>query len=198
MIYQGSAYIGVASRGDSPVVQGRLLRVSLETHEVQATFDVVPPDTLGGGIVAGSRPRDQYRVRDDRQRRRARRGAVEHCIHRGAGRGDVTPMSAWRIPRGEQDSDPGWSTPILFDAPDGTPLVSASGKNGIVYTLDRRDLAAGPLWQTPIATGGSCPQCGDGAISGRTYANGALFRAGGEFEGSTTNRLRAPSARSHR
>src|SRR5215471_1258425 len=50
LIYNGYAYIGIASVGDCPLVQGQLLQVSLSTHEVVNTFDVVPDGQVGGGI----------------------------------------------------------------------------------------------------------------------------------------------------
>ena len=50
LIYNGYAYIGIASVGDCPLVQGQLLQVDLNTHQVVNTFNVVPSGQLGGGI----------------------------------------------------------------------------------------------------------------------------------------------------
>src|SRR5467141_809808 len=50
LIYNGYAYIGVASFGDCPLVQGQLLQVDLNTHQVVTTFNVVPAGQVGGGI----------------------------------------------------------------------------------------------------------------------------------------------------
>ena len=50
LIYNGNAYIGIASNCDNPLVQGQLLEVSLTTHLVVNTYNVVPTGQLGGGI----------------------------------------------------------------------------------------------------------------------------------------------------
>src|SRR5919108_4333034 len=50
LLYNGFAYIGVASYGDCPLVQGQLLQVDLSTHRIVHTFDVVPSGQVGGGI----------------------------------------------------------------------------------------------------------------------------------------------------
>src|SRR5947209_19142855 len=43
-------------------------------------------------------------------------------------------------------------------------LVGMQNKNGKYYTFDRANIGAGPLWRAPIAVGGACPQCGQGAF----------------------------------
>src|ERR1051326_8733182 len=50
LLYQGYAYIGTASMGDCPLVQGQLLKVSLTTHEVVKKLNIVPDGQVGGGI----------------------------------------------------------------------------------------------------------------------------------------------------
>ncbi len=44
------AYVGVASEGDCPLVQGQLLKISLTTHQIVATLNLVPDGEVGGGI----------------------------------------------------------------------------------------------------------------------------------------------------
>ena len=55
-----------------------------------------------------------------------------------------------------------------------------ANKNGILYTFNRNNLAAGPVWQKQIAIGGDCPTCGDGTIASGIFANGTLYYAGGQ------------------
>src|SRR2546423_6918797 len=50
LLYNGFAYIGVASFGDCPLVPGQLLQVDLATHQIVHTFDVVPTGPIRGGI----------------------------------------------------------------------------------------------------------------------------------------------------
>ena len=77
-------------------------------------------------------------------------------------------------------SDSDWgTTPTLTTDANGDQLVSLANKNGILYTLNRNNMAAGPVWQRQIAYGGDCPTCGDGSIASGTFANGVLYYAGG-------------------
>ncbi|HXM54927.1 MAG TPA: PQQ-binding-like beta-propeller repeat protein, partial [Candidatus Dormibacteraeota bacterium] len=50
LLFNGFAYIGVASFGDCPLVPGQLLKVDLSTHQVVATFNAVAAGQVGGGI----------------------------------------------------------------------------------------------------------------------------------------------------
>lgn len=44
-------------------------------------------------------------------------------------------------------------------------------KNGVLYTFDRNNLSAGPLWQDQVAHGGACPTCGEGTVSSGAFVN---------------------------
>ena len=50
LIFNGYAYIGVASLGDCPLVQGQLLKVNIANGDVVGTLDLVPTGEVGGGI----------------------------------------------------------------------------------------------------------------------------------------------------
>src|SRR6516165_3875734 len=50
LIYNGYAYIGIASNCDTTLVQGQLLQVSLTTHQVVNTYNFVPNGQVGGGV----------------------------------------------------------------------------------------------------------------------------------------------------
>src|SRR6266496_3607882 len=49
-IYNGSVYIGMASFGDCPLVQGKMIQLNASTGAIQHAFNVVPNGCLGGGI----------------------------------------------------------------------------------------------------------------------------------------------------
>ena len=49
-VFGNSVYIGVASFGDCPLVQGRLLQIDRVTGALQNTYDVVPNGCTGGGV----------------------------------------------------------------------------------------------------------------------------------------------------
>lgn len=50
LLYNGYAYIGVASMGDCPLVQGLIKQVSLSTHQVTRVWEAVPHGEIGGGV----------------------------------------------------------------------------------------------------------------------------------------------------
>jgi len=91
----------------------------------------------------------------------------------------------WQNPTTLENSDFG-SSPTLFQAADGTPLVAAANKDGFLYVLRRDRLSAGPVWKSrlavidPNAPGeGGDPSAGFGSIVSPTFANGLLYAAGG-------------------
>jgi len=179
LLSNGYAYIGIASFGDCPLVQGQLLQVSLSTHQVVNTYNFVPSGQTGAGIwtsptidaasntvyvttgtQAGSQPLAQAVV------------ALDAAT--------LALKGSWQIPAAQAISDSDWgTTPIVFDDATGTHLVAAADKNGYLYAYDRADVTAGPLWQQKIGNGGSCPQCGDGMASSGAFANGRLYYASG-------------------
>ncbi|MHB8418675.1 MAG: PKD domain-containing protein [Myxococcales bacterium] len=79
----------------------------------------------------------------------------------------------------EDDYDFGGS-PCLFDLPNGTPLVAAINKDGVVYALNRNDLASGPVWTYTVGLPGASPDSGQGSIVSPAYGNGLLFVGGGQ------------------
>jgi outer membrane protein assembly factor BamB len=165
-------------------VQGQVLRVDLATHLVAQTFNVVPTGQVGGAIWSSP--------------------AVDAAtntvyVSTGTPEGGGTPTSqpftlgilaldattlalrhAWQLPAAEigADSDFG-ASPTLFTDSAGHTLVGAASKNGIFYALDRATLAARPVWQATLATGGYNPAAGDGSISSAAFANGTVYIAGG-------------------
>jgi outer membrane protein assembly factor BamB len=180
LIANGFAYIGVASFGDCPLVPGQLLKVSLSTHQVVATFNAAGSGQVGGGIWT-SPSLD------------AATGTV--YVTTGSPGADNQPFSqaivaldastlavrgSWKIPAAQAVEDSDWSTtPILFADSGGRALVAALNKNGLMYAFDRGNLAGGPVWQQRIAIGGGCPTCGDASASSSAFANGVLYVAGG-------------------
>jgi len=91
----------------------------------------------------------------------------------------------WQNPTTLENSDFG-SSPTLFEAANGTPLVAAASKDGVLYVLRRDRLSAGPVWTArlavidPNAPGeGGDPSAGFGSIVSPTFAHGLLYAAGG-------------------
>jgi outer membrane protein assembly factor BamB len=173
LIYNGFAYIGIASNCDNPLVQGQLLQVNLTTHAVTNTAVFVPNGGQVGGGVWTSPAVDAATntVFLDT-------GTVNQytqTLAQAVVALDATTLaikSSWALPFQDQTFDSDWGvTPTLVTDTAGDQLLSLANKNGVLYTFNRNNLAAGPIWQQRIAVGGECPTCGDGTISSGAFVN---------------------------
>jgi outer membrane protein assembly factor BamB len=176
----GFAYIGVASLGDCPLVQGQLLQVNLTTHAVVHTFNVVPTGQVGGGIwtspaidtatgtIFVTTGTQQYFLQP----------MVQSLVALDAA--TLAVRGSWQIPISQAVVDSDWGdTPILFSDAAGDQLVAAINKDGIAYAFRRGDVGAGPVWQHQIAVGGTCPICGDGSVASGAFDGARLYFGGG-------------------
>ena len=180
LITNGFAYIGVASFGDCPLVQGQLLQVDLSTHQVVNTFDSVPAGQAGGGIwtspsldVATNTVFVTTGTATDPSQADAQAIVALDA-------GTLAVKSAWRVPLADAVFDSDWGTsPALLTDSAGNLLVAAANKNGYLYAFNRGNVGAGPVWRRFVAYGGACPTCGDGTVSSGAIGGGELFTGGG-------------------
>ena len=181
LLYNGFAYIGIASYGDCPLVQGQLLKVDLSTHLVVGTTNLVPNGNIGGGIWTSPTldPATNTIYVTTGTETSPSEPLAQAFVAINASSMAVT--DSWKLPESQAvtDSDFG-NTPTLFTDKVGDQLVVAINKNGVAYAFKRNNLAAGPVWQQSVALGGDCPTCGDGSISTGVFANGLLYMAGGD------------------
>ncbi len=155
-LYNGSIYMGVASVGDCPLVQGQLVQMDAVTGRIQHTFNTVPDGCVGGGVwssptideAAGTVYISTGTIDRCQTHERYAIGLVELRTS------DLSLIHFWQIPKSERikDGDFG-ATPTLFATSAGTPMVGLVNKNGIYYAFKRDDLS-GPVWRTRIATTG--------------------------------------------
>ncbi|HYM14127.1 MAG TPA: PQQ-binding-like beta-propeller repeat protein, partial [Dehalococcoidia bacterium] len=183
LIYNGSAYIGIASNCDNPLVQGQLLRVDLSTHAIVDTFNFVPNGQVGGAVwtspsvdpatntvfvttgTEGTQPITTQPLADAIVALDASTLALK---------------SSWQIPINQAVNDSDWGvSPLLFTDASNRQLVGSINKDGYLYVLDRNNLAAGPVWEKLIAVGGATPQYGEGSVSNMAFDGTTLYVAGG-------------------
>ncbi len=191
VIYNGFAYVGIASDCDNPLIPGQLWKVNLTTHNVDATVNFVPPGEVGGGVwttPAIDTATNTVFVST------ATQNQMDQTISEAIVSLDANTLAVkgwWQVPFSEKGNDSDWGTsPVLMTDSLGRQLVTATNKNGVLYAFNRNDLNPGPLWQDNVAYGGDCPPCGDGSISSGAYASnltigsvtGVLFVAGGNTE----------------
>jgi hypothetical protein len=145
LIYNGYAYIGVTSYGDCPLVQGQLLQVSLSTHQVVNTLNLVVAGHVGAGIWTSpsvdSSTNTIYVTTGTKINTADTLAEAIVAV-------DATTLavkSSWQIPAAQETADSDWgTTPILFDDANCRHLVAGINKNGILYAFDRANLAAVP------------------------------------------------------
>ena len=180
LVVNGFAYIGVASNCDNPLVPGQLLKVDLSSHQVVATYNFVPNGQVGGGVwttpaydaATNTVFVSTGTLNDYTQKQSMAIVALDAAT--------LQFKSSWQLPFVSAVLDSDWgTTPTLTTGSGGRQLLSVANKNGIIYTFDRNNLAAGPVWFQAIALGGDCPTCGDGTIASGNFANGVLYYAGG-------------------
>ncbi|MBV9099517.1 MAG: PQQ-binding-like beta-propeller repeat protein [Candidatus Dormibacteraeota bacterium] len=161
------AYIGIASNCDNPLVQGQLMQVNLTTHAVTNVAKMVPDGgQVGGGIWTSPT------VDPTTNTIFVSTGTINQYTQNLAQAivaVDATTLavkSVWQLPFQVETFDSDWgTTPTLTTDTNGDQLLSVANKNGILYTFNRNNIAAGPIWQQQLAVGGECPTCGDGTIS---------------------------------
>lgn len=183
LIYNGNAYIGLASDCDNPLTQGKLLMVNLATHLVVKTLNIVNNGEEGGTIwsspAVDAATNTLYLTTGNMT-------LITQKLAQSMLALDATTLAVkgvWQTPYSQSNEDSDWGgTPILINAPNGRQLVVANNKNGFIYAFDRNNVSAGPIWEDPAYIGGTCPDCGDGSVSPGTYGDGMLFMAGGNTQ----------------
>jgi polyvinyl alcohol dehydrogenase (cytochrome) len=181
-VFNGSVYIGISSFGDCPRANGKLFKLNAATGALQTTIGLSPSACYGDGIW-GSPAIDSatgviYVATGNGCTFDPNSSAIEAYSS-----GDLSLVDRWQVPASQvgDDSDFG-NTPTLFTATiNGVArqMVGVANKNGYYYALDRTNLSAGPVWSDVIATGGDCPDCGNGSISPSAWDGATLYVAGG-------------------
>ncbi|HEY4037118.1 MAG TPA: PQQ-binding-like beta-propeller repeat protein [Ktedonobacteraceae bacterium] len=181
LLYNGYAYIGVASEGDCPLVQGQLLQVSLSTHQITNHFNMVPDGQIGGGVWTSPSidPATNSIFMSTGTRSIESQQLAQAVVVLDAS--TLALKSSWPLPEAEAIGDSDFdTTPILFNDAHGTPLVAAINKNGYLYVFNRNNVHQGPVWKQLIAIAGMCPVCELSSVSSNTFAQDTLYVAAGD------------------
>jgi outer membrane protein assembly factor BamB len=187
LIYDGFAYVGVASMCDTPLVPGGILQVNLTSHTIQNFLNTTPPGVVGASVWGSPSVDEQT-----------------NTVYFATGSNwtglESTPpepwadsiiavnatnvtkvVSNWTIPADQQivDGDFG-STPTLFQSSSGAELVGALDKNDYYYVWNASNLAAGPLWRDQVAL-----QYSGYSVGSAAYGQGLIFVAsvGADYRG---------------
>ena len=190
LVVNNTVYIGTATTGESAgckLIAGQFFALNASTGSIVHTYNSVPAGCVGGGIWSSP----VYDASDGSIYFTAGTQGTCNTDHISIGivklnASTLTLVSSWQIPliqRKTHDADFA-GTPTLFNA-NGQNMVGAADKNGIFYAFKRASLSNGPVWQTPIATAGACPQCGQGSMTTiNGHACGGSLRALNPINGS--------------
>jgi hypothetical protein len=162
-LYNGIIYMGVASYGDCPLVQGKLVALNATTGAITATADMVANGCVGGGIWSSPT------VDTSAGTIWVTTGTPNACNGNSYApavvelrASDLSVLGYWNVPVSSQSAgDPDFGgTPTLFTATINgqvRSLVGAVDKDGIFYAWDRTNPAAGPVWQSTISVASGDP-----------------------------------------
>ncbi len=184
-VFNGSVYVGMASFGDCPLVQGQMIQMNETTGAIQHVFNTVPNGCTGAGVWGAPTINETtgqlYFVTGNPGGCSQSESLSTSIVRLNAS--DLSFVSSWQVPASEQvpDSDFG-STPTLFTATINgvqTDMVGVPDKNGTYYAFNQTLIHVGPVWRAHLASGGPCPQCGNGSISPSAWDGKTLYAAGG-------------------
>ena len=185
VMHNDLAYVGLSSLGDCPMVRGGIARLDLGASrmpEPPLVTYVMPEDEVGGGVwTAPAIDPDTGSIftvtgnsEDPSDAEVGRYGGGMLKLTPDAG----SVEAAFFIPTNVPGADLDWgSSPTLFPASDGTPLIAATGKDGVLYVRRRDDLSE--VYQVQVAQGCICPECGCGSLSTPSYDGVRLYVGGG-------------------
>ncbi len=182
------SYIGSASFGDCPLIQGQLLQLDATTGKLIHQFDTIPTGCTGGGIWSTptiDEATNRLYVTTGNPPPKCTGANIYAPALIELGPSDVSHLlDYWQVPREQQngDSDFGTTLTLFQETINGvsTNMVGAANKDGIYYAFDRSNIGAGPVWEVRIAVNGECPQCGGGSVSSSAWDGHTLYMAGGK------------------
>jgi len=180
LLYNGDAYIGIASNCDKPLVQGQVFQVSLQTHQIVHTFNLVPNGDVGGGVWTSPSvdPATNSLFVSTGTQLNPQDTLAQSLVVLDAT--TLALKSWWHLPAQDAIGDSDFDTsPILFTAAKGTPFVATVNKNGYIYVFNRNNVAAGPIWKQLIDLAGMCPICEESSVASSTFGQGRLYVAAG-------------------
>jgi polyvinyl alcohol dehydrogenase (cytochrome) len=182
----GSIYMGIASLGDCPLVQGQVVKLSAASGKVEAIFDAVPTGCTGasvwGSVAIDSAAGMLYFGTGNPGDCGVDEPYAEAVV--ALRTSDLGLVGAWQSASALQygDSDFG-STPTLFTATVGgatRQMVGVANKNGLYYAFDAAHVGNGPVWTTQVSDVAMCPACGDGGFAPGAWDGKLLYEPGGK------------------
>ena len=189
-VYNGTVYIGLASFGDCPLVQGKVFALNAATGAITHTFNTEPNGCVGGGVWGSPTvdPSDgSVYVATGNPGCGGSASLAPALIKLRAS--DLSVVASWIVPAAQQGADGDFgSTPTLFTATiNGSPvsMVGTVDKNGVFYAFDRSKVGSGPVWQTRLTLGSGNGDPAVGSIVSAAWDGSRLYVGGGNTSSCT-------------
>lgn len=176
----GSLFVGIASLGDCPLVQGALARIDLASPNKPVFRYLSTDDDPGGGVwstPALDTASNTVFITTGTGEPNAGSGSFGSTFLSL----DATTLqikSYFALPNYDPELDIEWgSSPTLFETADGHRFAAATGKDGILYVLNRDDLSL--AWTVRLGIKCVCPECGCGSLSTPAFDGTFLYVGAG-------------------
>ncbi|HEV8050381.1 MAG TPA: PQQ-binding-like beta-propeller repeat protein, partial [Thermoplasmata archaeon] len=197
LVVNGYSFVGLSSKGDNPLVYAGLLQVSLRTHAIARFFNTTANGSIGASIWTSPSYDAGSRTVFVTTGNGGPNGSVYADSILAFNASTLRLLESWTIPLSQQISDGDFgATPVVFSTANGTRMVAASDKNGVLYAWDEARLGSGPVWQDAIAypsvgTGSGVPNLGPVSWSaGRLFVGSSRTQiAGVNFSGAVRSVL---------
>jgi outer membrane protein assembly factor BamB len=151
LIYNHSAYVGIASQCGKPQVPAGLERISLVTHSEIAYFNSSVPDPNGSSIWGSpsiNTATNTIFVSTGNPYAAASQYS-ESMVELNAS--TLAVIRSWQVPAAQAIPDGDFGvTPSLFQLPNGLAVVAGENKNGYLYEWYQSNLT--PVWEDKIGT----------------------------------------------
>lgn len=171
LIYNNSAYLGISSECDLPLVPAGVLRVSLSTHSQIAYFNTSQPAPNGSSIwgsPALNPTTNTLFVATGNAYSNTQTPYAESILALNAS--TLALQGHWQIPPGETGNDKDFgTTPTIFTPPGGVPMLAAPNKNGYIYTLYQSNLTL--AWSHLLC----CQGAGESDVISSSYGGGLVY-----------------------
>jgi outer membrane protein assembly factor BamB len=168
VVFDGSVYEGTTTTG-CPQVQQKFFKLNAQTGKITATWATAPNGCTGVAIWTGPAvdPATSSIFVTTAEGRSCSAPVttpfpdctgtepyMEAVVKLNAA--DLSVEDCWQVPASQQNPDGDFgASPVLFNTAGGAHLLAVPNKNGILYVLNRDSLSSGPVWETPVGTGGT-------------------------------------------
>ena len=180
LVSGNSLYIGIASLGDCPLVRGGLARLDLGDPLKPVIRYLTNEDNPGAGVwstPAMDETTGTLYVTTGTGAQDADAGVWGGTLL-ALDNKTLANKAYFFLPTNSLEDDIEWgSSPMIFTAPDGSRLIAATGKDGVLYVLDAGNLSL--RWTVKLSVQCICPECGCGSLSTPAFDGQYLYVGAG-------------------